>query len=546
MSLNLADAELLDELGLLGVETARAAGRAGQPTDVVPFRVTFGKPLERPPSEGDENETENFFDVQEDNAPPKRVPMMVLKSNIQREKVRQHKFKPPERTHEELFREKARTGPATENLYDNEELIDVRSGDGTALIMRDFVGFVPALGKNIVDKGIERPTLIQKCVMPIILTKPEFDLLARAETGSGKTGAFLFPIIHLLESDRIKSLAEQTTTFFAPETIIVSPTRELAQQLGDTAKTYTRGTSLRVVITYGEIPVPDTLADMAVGCNLLISTIGRLMQFVNEKKLKLNRLRFLVLDEADKLIFDSIFYKSVLKLRDLMNSHYQLQQKHQTAVDKCSVSPPRILMFSATYGDSESNVAEVLRPGFFRVSVGTNDQLVFASTVKQKLIEVESRQQKIEVLFNLLVQLHSGTISGSAEGVTWRRLKTKMLSLKRYRAIPINGDRSQKQRQNALDEFEHGDSDVLVSTNVAARGLNLAGGNKLIVVNFELPRLVEDYVHRIGRTGRAGNIGRALSFIDLGSLAEVQFRDKLVESIVRLNKSPPEIIRASI
>uniref|UniRef100_A0A183BUH0 Helicase C-terminal domain-containing protein n=1 Tax=Globodera pallida TaxID=36090 RepID=A0A183BUH0_GLOPA len=261
--------------------------------------------------------------------------------------------------------------------------------------------------------------------------------------------------------------------------------------------------------------------------------------------LKLNRLRFLVLDEADKLIFDSIFYKSVLKLRDLMNSHYQLQQKHQTAVDKCSVSPPRILMFSATYGDSESNVAEVLRPGFFRVSVGTNDQLVFASTVKQKLIEVESRQQKIEVLFNLLVQLHSGTISGSAEGVTWRRLKTKMLSLKRYRAIPINGDRSQKQRQNALDEFEHGDSDVLVSTNVAARGLNLAGGNKLIVVNFELPRLVEDYVHRIGRTGRAGNIGRALSFIDLGSLAEVQFRDKLVESIVRLNKSPPEIIRAT-
>ncbi|KAL3092407.1 hypothetical protein niasHS_007616 [Heterodera schachtii] len=113
-------------------------------------------------------------------------------------------------------------------------------------------------------------------------------------------------------------------------------------------------------------------------------------------------------------------------------------------------------------------------------------------------------------------------------------------------AIPINGDRTQRQRHTALGAFEHGDCDILVSTNVAARGLNLADGFKLIVVNFELPRHVEDYVHRIGRTGRAGNIGRALSFVDLGSLAEVQFRNKLVESIVKLNKPPPQIIRTSL
>ncbi|KAL3092408.1 hypothetical protein niasHS_007617 [Heterodera schachtii] len=422
LSMSFSSDGMPNGLELLGVERARDENTASN------FRAATGKPIKKQIQENLEEEivNEDFFNVQEDQ-PPRRVPMMVLKSNIQRDKVRHNRFKLPERSHEDLFREKVRTGPAMKSLYENDELIDVRGGDGTALIMSDFDGFVPQLTKNIAEKGIERPTLIQKCVMPIILTKSEFDLLARAETGTGKTAAFLFPIIHLLESDRLAIGTNPSTgkkSPFAPEAIIISPTRELAQQLGDTARTYCRGTSLRVVITYGEIPIPDTLADVAQGCDLLVTTIGRLMQFANERKLKLNKLRFLVLDEADKLIFDSIFFKSVLKIKDLMLTHHKMQREF----DKNAVSlPPRTLMLSATYGDSESAVARVLRPGFFCVTVGTNDQLVFASTIKQKLIEIESRQMKIDVLFNLLTQLQSGIVSSSG-GVTWRRLKTKLVN----------------------------------------------------------------------------------------------------------------------
>ncbi|XP_017061677.1 ATP-dependent RNA helicase vasa isoform X2 [Drosophila ficusphila] len=391
---------------------------------------------------------------------------------------------PPEPSNdvEEIFSTGITTG-INFSKYDN---IPVKvSGENVPKAIKSFEEsqLRATIAANVVKSGYKVPTPIQKVAIPVIADGR--DLMACAQTGSGKTAAFLLPILSKLLEDA------QDPEIGKPQAVIVSPTRELAIQIFSEARKFGYDTYLKITIVYGGTSFKYQNECITKGCHVLIATPGRLMDFVERTFITFNDTRFVVLDEADRML-DMGFSESMRKLM----THPTMRPEHQT------------LMFSATFPEEIQRLAGEFLNNYVFVAVGVVGGA--CSDVQQTIHEVNKFNKRTK-LMEILREEADGTIV-FVETKRGADFLASFLSETEFPTTSIHGDRLQSQREQALRDFKNGKMKVIIATSVASRGLDIK--NIKHVVNFDMPNNIDDYVHRIGRTGRVGNNGRATSFFD--------------------------------
>ncbi|KAM3963269.1 LOW QUALITY PROTEIN: vasa-like [Aphomia sociella] len=344
---------------------------------------------------------------------------------------------------------------------------------------------------NILKSGYKKPTPIQKHALPIIMSGR--DLMGCAQTGSGKTAAFLLPIINTLLQD-VRELIVGPNGCAQPQVIIVSPTRELTLQIFNEARKFSYGSILKIAVAYGGTAVRHQGDSIAKGCHILVATPGRLHDFVDRSRVSFDSIRFVVLDEADRML-DMGFMPSVEKMME-----------HTTMV---SVESRQTLMFSATFPEDIQHLAGRFLNNYLFVAVGI---VGGASTDVEQIFHQVSKYEKQNTLKKLIEENDRRRILVFVETKRNADFIAAMLSEQQMLTSSIHGDRLQREREEALHNFKSGHHFILVATAVAARGLDIK--NVDIVVNYDLPKSIDEYVHRIGRTGRVGNRGKAVSFYD--------------------------------
>lgn len=362
--------------------------------------------------------------------------------------------------------------------------------------------------KAIVEKNYERPTLIQEESIPLILAKK--DLIASAQTGTGKTAAFALPILQLLYDRQNASKKGKKI-----KALIVSPTRELAIQIDENFNTYGKYTNLKSTVIYGGTSIEPQKEILKKGVDILVATPGRLLDLYKQNFVNLANVEILVLDEAD-LMLDMGFIEDVLK------------------IEKSCTKEKQILLFSATIPNKVVQLANTILNSPEIIDITTSS--VVAKTVHQTLYYVP-KPKKIELCLHLL----RNTIRGSV--IIFRRTKfgvdklEKALIKNNYLVDSIHGDKSQNLRQEALKRFKKQEVNILIATDVAARGIDVK--NVDAVINFDLPNLPEIYVHRIGRTGRAGVEGVSYSFCSADEKVYVTNIEKLIHKNIFIEDDHP-------
>nr|AGA35554.2 vasa protein [Cirrhinus mrigala] len=371
-------------------------------------------------------------------------------------------------------------------------LVDVSGSNPPKAIMTfDEAGLCESLRKNVAKSGYVKPTPVQKHGIPIISAGR--DLMACAQTGSGKTAAFLLPILQRFMADGVA--ASKFSEVQEPEAIIVAPTRELINQIYLEARKFAYGTCVRPVVVYGGINTGYTIREVLKGCNILCGTPGRLLDIIGRGKVGLSKLRYLVLDEADRML-DMGFEPDMRKL--VGSPGMPSKEDRQT------------LMFSATYPeDIQRMAADFLKVDYIFLAVGVVGGA--CSDVEQTIVQVD-QYSKRDQLLELLRSTGNERTMVFVETKRSADLIATFLCQEKISTTSIHGDREQREREKALSDFRTGQCPVLVATSVAARGLDIEHVQH--VVNFDLPSSIDEYVHRIGRTGRCGNIGRAVSFFN--------------------------------
>ncbi|ORY22866.1 DEAD-domain-containing protein [Neocallimastix californiae] len=355
---------------------------------------------------------------------------------------------------------------------------------------------------NIELAGFTVPTPVQKSSIPIVLKNR--DLMACAQTGSGKTGAFLFPILsQCFKSGPPKTPVEndfKKNQVIYPVSLILAPTRELAIQIYDEAKKYTYRSWVRPCVVYGGHPMADQIRDLRRGCGLLVATPGRLCDLIERGHISLSLIKYLVLDEADRML-DMGFEPQIRRI---------VEEEDMTPTEDRVT-----LMFSATFPKDIQILARDFLKDYIFLSVG---RVGSTSENITQIIENVEENEKQDLLLDIL------TLEANSEeeqGLTLVFVETRrqaenianFLYDNNFPATAIHGDRSQHEREVALKKFRTGITPVMVATAVAARGLDIP--NVKHVINFDLPSDIDDYVHRIGRTGRAGNVGKATAFFNM-------------------------------
>ncbi|KAG7268937.1 hypothetical protein CRUP_002933 [Coryphaenoides rupestris] len=342
-----------------------------------------------------------------------------------------------------------------------------------------------SLKNNVAKSGYAKPTPVQKHGIPIIAAGR--DIMACAQTGSGKTAAFLLPILQQLMADgaAASSFKEQQE----PEALIVAPTRELIHQIYMEARKFAHGTCVRPVVMYGGINTGHQIRDLCRGCNILCATPGKLMDMIGRGKAS-GRLV-----DADRML-DMGFEPDMRKL--VASPGMPSKEDRQT------------LMFSATYPeDIQRLAADFLRKDYLFLAVGVVGGA--CSDVEQQLLQVTKFSKRAQLLDIIKTTGRDRTMV-FVETKRQADFIASFLCQENVSTTSIHGDREQKEREQALSDFRSGKCLVLVATSVAARGLDISDVQH--VVNFDLPSNIDEYVHRIGRTGRCGNTGRAVSFYD--------------------------------
>src|SRR5436190_4842082 len=348
----------------------------------------------------------------------------------------------------------------------------------------DSLGLSADLLQVVAEEGYRVPTPVQAEAIPLVLVGR--DLLAAAQTGTGKTAAFVLPIL-----DRLRGTAN---TSFSParhpvRVLILFPTRELAMQVDESVRTYGRTVPLRSTVIYGGMPMDPQIKELRSGIEILVATPGGLLDLVGQRVANLGQVEILVLDEADRML-DMGFLPDIQRIIGLL--------------------PPRRqnLMFSATFSDEIRRLSRTILRDPVEVQVAPRNATVDA--IRQIVYPVD-RDRKEELLAHLIrkddlrqVLVFTRTKIGATRLASW-------LDRQGLNAVAIHSDRSQPERTRALEEFKTGEIRVLVPTDVAARGLDIE--DLPHVVNFELPWNPQDYIHRIGRTGRAGQTGEAISLV---------------------------------
>ena len=362
------------------------------------------------------------------------------------------------------------------------------------------LGLDPRILSAVTNQGYHTPTPIQQQTIPVILEGK--DVLAGAQTGTGKTAAFTLPVLQLLSKNTTKVNNLQVRC------LVLTPTRELAQQVAESVKAYGADLPLKYAVFYGGVSINPQYDQASRGLDILVATPGRLLDHLHQGTVSLSELQILVLDEADRML-DMGF------IHDIKRIMAKLPKERQT------------LFFSATFAKEIKELADTLLKSPVLIEVAKPNST--ADKIEQVAYRVDS-QRKREMLSYLIgsrqwkqVLIFSRTKHGAD------RL-AKQLRLDGIEAGAIHGDKSQGARTKALDDFKNNRLSVLVATDIAARGLDIE--ELPIVVNYDLPQVAEDYVHRIGRTGRAGNSGMAISLITPDDVIMLQAIEKLTKQVI--------------
>lgn len=346
----------------------------------------------------------------------------------------------------------------------------------------EHLGLSESILKALRTEGYEHPTPIQQQAIPILLQRK--DLLGCAQTGTGKTAAFALPILELLTRDQQSANASK-----GPLVLVVTPTRELAIQIEESFKAYARHTNIRQTVIYGGVKQGNQVNALKRKPQVLIATPGRLLDLMNQGLLSIHQVRYFVLDEADQML-DMGF------IHDIKRIIKALPRKRQS------------LFFSATMPDTIRDLSKSILHDHEKVTIAP--QKPTAERIDQSLYRVE-KVDKPKLLRDLLHENRdSATLVFSRTKHGADKL-VKKLSQANIKASAIHGNKSQPQRQRALNDFKSGKLGVLVATDIAARGIDV--DDLGLVINYDLPNVPETYVHRIGRTGRASASGKAYSFV---------------------------------
>lgn len=365
--------------------------------------------------------------------------------------------------------------------------------------------------KAISENNYELATPVQEKTIPFVLEKK--DIIATAQTGTGKTAAFALPILQLL-FDKQNS-GKKTKKIRA---LIISPTRELAIQIEESFKTYGKYTNLKSTVLFGGTSIDPQKEILKKGVDILIATPGRLLDLHKQDCVNLDYIETLVLDEAD-LMLDMGFINDVKKIERLCKKEKQ------------------ILLFSATMPSKVVELANTILKN--PVTIDVTPKSSAAEKVNQSLFYVP-KTKKMELCLYLLRNNIKGDI------LIFRRTKfgvkklEKMLRKNGYKADSIHGDKTQSAREEALNKFKNKQVSILIATDVASRGIDI--DNLDVVINFDIPNVPETYVHRIGRTGRAGNEGNSYSFCAADEKTYIQTIEKLIGKPIPVETEHPYLL----
>ncbi len=360
----------------------------------------------------------------------------------------------------------------------------------------------------LTEEGYENPTPIQEQAIPIIMEGT--DLVGCAQTGTGKTAAFAIPILNLLH--RIVGSSKKVKHI---RTLIVTPTRELAIQIGESFTTYGKYTNIRTLVIFGGVNQTPQVDQLKKGVDVLIATPGRLLDLHKQGFIDLHHMHHLVLDEADQML-DMGFINDVKKIIKLTPDNRQT------------------LLFSATMPLAIRELADTFLTQPKYVSVAPISST--AETVQQKVYFVE-KEDKRKLLYHIIRNDKLSNVLVFARTKHGADNVVKALKKNGINAEAIHGDKSQSARQRVLDGFKSKEVSVLVATDIAARGIDIE--QLPFVINFDLPNIPETYVHRIGRTGRAGNTGLALSFCGRDEKPYLQDIEKLTRQKIKVVDDHP-------
>jgi len=367
---------------------------------------------------------------------------------------------------------------------------------------------IPAVLKALKDQNYTTPTSIQAKSIPLILSR--LDVLGSAQTGTGKTAAFAVPIIHHLVNDTQNKQGRRKIL-----TLVVTPTRELAIQIGESFTAYAKYTHIKNTVIFGGVPQGPQKKALRQGVDVLIATPGRLLDLIDQRYISLKDVKYFVLDEADRML-DMGFIHDIKKLL------LQLPKRRQS------------LFFSATMPKNILSLSQQILVNPKKVAV--NPVSSTAETIQQ-YVYMTNRKDKKSLLFHILknpelkqVLLFSRTKHGADRIV-------RELRKKKIQSAAIHGDKSQNQRQKALGAFKIGKIRVLVATDIAARGIDI---DKLrYVINYDIPNESETYVHRIGRCGRAKENGIAISICEPEENVYLRAIEKLTKQKIQIVRNNP-------
>jgi len=385
----------------------------------------------------------------------------------------------------------------------------------------NHLNLIEPLLKALDNEGYTIPTPIQEQAIPIILDRK--DLLGCAQTGTGKTAAFALPILQLLCEDSAGLKEETRPGATRPiRTLVLTPTRELAIQIDDSFAAYGKFTGMRHTVIFGGVPQHSQVQALREGVDILVATPGRLLDLIDQRHINLQHIKYFVLDEADRML-DMGFIHDVRKLLTKLP-----QKKHS-------------LFFSATMPPEIQKLANTILVNPSKVEV--TPESTTAETVQQSLYFVEKKDKR-----SLLLHILKDTEIPTA--LVFTRTKhgadkvAQGLVRAGIRAEAIHGNKSQNARQNALQNFKNRHTRILVATDIAARGIDI--DELTHVINYELPNVPETYVHRIGRTGRAGASGIALSFCDQEETEFLRDIQKLIARPIPVVEDHPHVMHASL
>ncbi len=374
--------------------------------------------------------------------------------------------------------------------------------------------------RAVAELGYNSPTAVQVKTIPVVLEG--FDVISSAQTGTGKTAAFALPILQKLLKNQ--DVAKRRKIIRA---IVISPTRELAEQINQDFKAYAKYTNLRTTVVYGGTAIEPQIDRIKKGIDILIATPGRLLDLYKREKVNLSYIETLVIDEAD-LMLDMGFINDVNKIVKIT----RLQKQ--------------ILLFSATMPQKVIDLTTSVLQEPITIKIAATSSA--AKNVKQQLYYVPKRK-KMELCLHLLRKLTSKKANSSKNNILiFRRTKfgvdklEKTLKRNGYQVVSFHGDKTQNARQEALNKFKNNEVNILIATDVASRGIDITDLD--IVINFDMPNIPETYVHRIGRTGRAGKSGNAYSLCSRDEKSYVKSIQNLLNKAIPVETEHPYPLEA--